>query len=125
MAKLMQINFDNSKLKQSEKAYQLGSSSSTLQRYRNDKNVSPYRIQTNNTNKRSKRVSNTKINNNQHSEHDLKRPQRTSKDLKSFQMTAEFSHEVKAVKSKNKLKSAANVEFNDQYLYDILHSNNS
>ena len=75
LAKSMQNKFENSKMKQSEIAYQLGYSSSTLQTYRNDKNmVSPYRIQTNNTNKRSKRVSNTNFNNNQHSKRDLKDP---------------------------------------------------
>ena len=53
------------KLKQSEIANQLGYSSSTLQRYRNDiKMLSPYRIQPNNTNKRAKKAPNTKSDNN-------------------------------------------------------------
>ena len=47
MAKFVQINFENPKLKQSEIADPLGYSSSTLQRYRNDiKMILPYRIQT-------------------------------------------------------------------------------
>ena len=54
MGTFMQIKFVNPKLKQSEIADQLGSS--TLQRYRNDKKmISPYRIQPNITNKRSKK----------------------------------------------------------------------
>ena len=57
MAKFMQIKFENPKLKQSEIANQLGYSSSTLNRYRNDINMlSPYRIQAKITNKRSKRL---------------------------------------------------------------------
>ena len=56
MADFMRLRFENPKLKQSEKANQLGYSSSTLQRYRNDTYMlSPYRIQPNTTNKRSKR----------------------------------------------------------------------
>ena len=47
----------NPKLEQSEVANQLGNSASTLQRYRNDINMlSPYRINPNNTNKRTKRL---------------------------------------------------------------------
>ena len=53
----MQIKDENPKMKQSEIANQLGKSSSTLQRYRNDINMlSPYRINTNTTNKRIKRL---------------------------------------------------------------------
>ena len=70
-------------MKQSEIANQLGYSSSTLQRYRNDISMlSPYRFQPNNTKKRTKKASNTNFNNNQHLTHDLKRPQMTSDDLK-------------------------------------------
>ena len=59
LAKFMQIDFENPRLKQSETAVQLGYSSSTLQRYRIDINkISPFRIQPNVTNKRSKKVSN-------------------------------------------------------------------
>ena len=64
----MQIKFENPKLKKSEVADQLSNSSSTLQRYRNDiKMLSTYRIQPNITIKRTKTVSNTKIDNNPHS----------------------------------------------------------
>ena len=79
MAKLMQINFENPKLKQSEGADRISYLSSTLQRYRNDINMLlPYRIQPNIIKKRSKKVSNTNLDNNSHREHDLKRPQLTS-----------------------------------------------
>ena len=44
IAKFMQIKIENPQSKQSEKADQLGDSSSTLQRFRNDlKMPSPYR----------------------------------------------------------------------------------
>ena len=56
MANFMRSKYENPKLKQSEIANQLGYSTCILQRYRNDKNMlSPYRIQPNNTNKRSKK----------------------------------------------------------------------
>ena len=43
--------------------------------------LSPYRTQPNITNKRTKKASNTKYDNNPHREHDLKRRQMTSNDL--------------------------------------------
>ena len=55
MADFMRIKYENASMKQSEIANQLNLSNSTLQRYRNDINMlSPYRIQPNNTNKRTK-----------------------------------------------------------------------
>ena len=42
--------------------------------------ISPYRIPTNITNKRSKKVSNTNLDNMSHREHDLKGPQITSNE---------------------------------------------
>ena len=86
MAKFMQIKFENPKLKQSEIADQLGCSSSTLQRYRNDLNMlSPYRIQPNITNKRSKKVLNTNFDKTSSPKHDLERPQMTSLNLTQIQ----------------------------------------
>ena len=62
---------------QPEISNQLGMSSLTLQRYRNDINmISPYRISPNNVKKRPKKA---KIDDND----DLKRPQMTSNDLKT------------------------------------------
>ena len=56
-ADFMRLKNKNPRKKQSEKANQLGKSSSTLQRYRNDINMlSPYRINQNNTKKRTKRL---------------------------------------------------------------------
>ena len=52
-------------MKQPEIANQLGMSSGTLQRYRNDISMlSPYRINPNNTNKRTKKASSTNFDNN-------------------------------------------------------------
>ena len=51
-------------MKQSQIANQISLSTSTLQRYRNDINMlSPYRINPNNINKRTKKTSNTDSNN--------------------------------------------------------------
>ena len=74
MADFMRVKYENPRLKQSEIANQLGMSSSTVQRYRNDINMlSPYRISANNVKKRSKKAKIDDIG-------DLKRPQMTSID---------------------------------------------
>ena len=117
MADFMRVKYENSKMKQSEIATLMGLSSCTLQRFRNDVNMlSPYRINPNNTNKRTKKNLNTKFDNNSHRDPDLKRPQKTSNDLKTT------SNEPG---TKKKLKGGANIEFNDDYLDEILHNNNS
>ena len=83
MAAFMRVKYENPKMKQSEIVNELGMSSSTLQRYRNDINmISPYRINPNNNHKRTKKVKNTDFDNNSHPEADVKRPQMTSNDLK-------------------------------------------
>ena len=57
MADFMRIKYEKPELKQSEIAKQLSYSSSTLQRDKNDLGIlSPYRIQSKNTNKRSKKT---------------------------------------------------------------------
>ena len=83
MADFMRIKYENPKFKQSQIANQLGYSTSTLRRYRNDINmVSPYRIQRNITSKRSKKVSNPNFDNNSHRHPDVKRPRLTSNNVK-------------------------------------------
>ena len=115
MAKYMQIKFENTKMKQSEIAKDLGCSSSTLQRYKNEINiVSPPRIQPNTTNKRSKKVSDTTLDNNSHREKDLKRSQMTSKRSQTNQL--------KNLK-KNKLKSGGIIRIDVNYLDEVLHNN--
>ena len=77
MNDFMHIKYQNPQIKISEIANNLNMSSSTLQRYRNDINmISPYRINPNNTKKRSKKAKIDDIG-------DLKRPQLTSNDLKT------------------------------------------
>ena len=116
MADFMRVKDEKPKLKQSEIANQLGLSSSTLQRYRNDINMlSPYRINPNNTNKRTKKASNTNFDNDSHTNHDLKRPQLTSNDLKTT-----WNEPVK--NRKKKLKGGANIEINETYLDEIVHN---
>ena len=115
MADFMSVKYENPKMKQSQIANQLGLSSSTLQRYRNDINLlSPYRINQNNTSKRTKKASNTNFDNNSHNNHDVKRPQMTSNDLKTT------SNEPVKIK-KNKLEGGA-IEINDQYLDEVVHN---
>ena len=114
MADFMRVKYENPKMKQSQIANQLGLSSSTLQRYRNDINmVSPYRINPNNVKKRTKKAKIDDIT-------DLKRPQMTSNDVKTT-----LNETVK--NKKNKLKGGAiqeNTEINEHYLDKILKNNN-
>ena len=90
MADFMRVKYEKPKMKQSDIANNLRLSSSTLERYRNDINMlSPYRINPNTTNTRTKKVKNTNFDNNSQHDPDLKRPQipqMTSKDLNRLQM---------------------------------------
>ena len=57
MADFMKVKNENPRMKQSEIENQIGLSTSTLQRYRNDINMlSPYRINTNINHKRTKKL---------------------------------------------------------------------
>ena len=118
LADFMRIRYENPKLKQSEIANQLGYSSSTLQRYRNDINMlSPYIIQINNTNKRTKKAWKTNLDNNSYRDHDLKRPQMTSNDRVKPNKRNENTSNDGSVHE--------NIESNDQYLDESLHNKNS
>ena len=127
MADFMQVKYENPKMKQSEIANQLGYSTSTLQRYRNDINMlSPCRIQPNNTNKQREKTSNTNSNNDLQRDPDLKRPQVTSNDLKIPQLTT--NENSKKVKTKNNLKAGSmqeNIEIIEHYLDEILQNYNT
>ena len=122
MADFMRVKYENQKMKQSEIANQLGYSTSSLQRYKNDIHMlSPYRVYPNNTNKRTKKVSETNFDNNSQRNPDVKRPQMTSKDLKTSS-----NEPVKNKKNKRKGGSIHdNVEINEHYLDEILQNNNS
>ena len=76
----------------------------------------PYRIIPINTNKRSKKTKNTNFNNDSHTDHDDKRPQMTSNDLKTTS-----NEPVK--NRKNKLKGGAISEINEHYLDKNLQIN--
>ena len=79
----MQGKFENPRMKHSEITDQLGYSSSTLKRYINDINMlSPYRLYSNTTIKRSKNVSNTNIDNKSHREQGHKRAQINKNETK-------------------------------------------
>ena len=126
MNDFMYIKYQNPKMKQSEIANELNLFSSTIQRYRNDINMlSPYRIQSNNTNKRTKKTKNTDFDNNSHHESDVKRPQMTSNNLKRPQSV--LNENSKKTKTKNNLKGGSvqeNIEINEHYLDGILRNNN-
>ena len=119
MNDFMYIKYQNPKMKQSEIANHLSLPSSTIQRHRNDINMlSPYRIQSNNTNKRTKKAKNTNFDSNSYHEPDNKRPQLTSNDLNTTS-----NEPVK--NKKNKLKDGSSNEINEQYLDKILKNNDS
>ena len=130
MADFMKLKYENPRKRQSEIANQLSLSSSTIQRYRNEINMqSPYRINTNNTKKRSKKVKITDFDNNSHNEADDKRPQMTSNDLKRIQSTSNENIKKTKTKTKNNLKGGFVVdndnEINEHYLDKILKNINT
>ena len=124
MADFMRVKYENPKMKQSERANQIGLSTSTLQRYRNDINMlSPYRINSNSNNERTKKGKNTDFNNDTHHDPDVKM---TSNDLKRPQSTSNENN--KKTKTKNNLKGGfvqEKIEVNKHYLDKILKKNNT
>ena len=115
-ADFMRIKYENQKLKQSEIANQLGYSSSTLQRYRNDIiKLSSYRIQ---SNKRTKRASKTYFNNDSHRELNFLRLQMISNDPKTSQTNTKSNRKIKNISKAVSIHE--NVEINDQYSDEIL-----
>ena len=120
MDDFMRVKYENPKMKQFEIANQLSLSSGTLQRYRNYINMlSPYRINQNTTNKRTKNASKANFVNSSHSELDIKRPQMTSSDLNTISNNKPIRYK------KSKLKGGANIEINEHCLDEILHNKNS
>ena len=120
MADFMRLKYENPRMKQSQIANEIGLSTSTLQRYRNDINMlSPYRTNPNNTNKRSEKVKNTNFDENLHHEAEVKRPRRTSNNLK----TTQTKSNKKNKKYLNGGSIQENFELNDHYL-DEIHQNN-
>ena len=121
MADFMRLKNENPKMKQSEIANQLRLSS-TIQRYRNDiKMLSLYRINPINSKKRTKKFKNTNFDNNSQPNHDDKRPQMTSDDLKTTQTKCNKEN-------KNVLKAGSvqqNIEINEHFLDEILQNINS
>ena len=113
MNDFMNIKYQNPKMTQSEISSQLNMSSSTIKRYRNDINMlSPYKINPNNTKKRSKKAKIDDIG-------DLKRAQMTPID-------SEANSKEPVKNKKNKLKGGSiqeNDEINEHYLDKILKNN--
>ena len=111
----MRTKYENPEMKQSEIANQLGLSSSTLQRCRNDiQMLSPYRIQLNNTNKPANKTSNTNFNNDSYRQPDVKRPQLTSNDVVKPETNTKSNE-----RNKNKINGGSaheNIEINEHYL---------
>ena len=75
--------------------------------------LSPYRNSSNTNHTRKQKNSNTNHDDVKMTSNDLKRTQMTSKDT-----------DVKPVKSKNKMKSVANIEINDKSLDESFRKNN-
>ena len=116
MADFMRVKYENPKMRQSQIPNQLGLSSSTLQRYRNDINMlSPYRIKPINTNKLAKKAKNTNSNNDSQPNYDDKRPQLTSKQTQTNQLKIK----------KKQIERCGIIEINEHYLDEILKNNNS
>ena len=81
--------------------------------------LSPYRINPNNTNKRTKKNSNTNFHINSHPDSDVKRPHLTSNDFKTNTKSNK--------KNKHVLKAGfvqENIEINEHYLDKIFDNNN-
>ena len=129
MARFMEINSLNPKIKQNQIAKDLSFSSSTLQRYRKDINMfSPHRFPINNTNKKRQKISNANLDAKSTNEHDHKKPQMTSNDFGNPDTKTESKVKL-ASNKRNKiiLKSGSvyqNIKFNDEYLNEILHNTN-
>ena len=92
LASFMEIKSVNPRLRQDQIAKELGCSTITLQRYRNDINMlSTFRFPPNNTSKRRQNISTTNLDDNSHRERDAKRPCLTWFDLKKPQSTSKES----------------------------------
>ena len=115
MADFMRLKYENPRMKQSQIANEVGLSTSTLQRYKNDLNMlSPYRNSQNNVKKQPKKAKIDDIG-------DVKRLQMTSND---FKITS--NEPVK--NKKNKMKGGPkqeNSEIIEHYLDKILKNNNT
>ena len=80
-ATFMEMKSLNPELTEKKIAKELGYPNSRLKRYRKDINMlSPYRFSSNITNKRRQKISNANLDDISNREHDLKRPQMTSKE---------------------------------------------
>ena len=86
--------------------------------------LSPYRINPNNSHKRTKKVKNTNFDNDSHHETDVKRLQMTSNDLKRPQSAS--NENSKKRRSKNNLQVGSmqqNIEIDEHYLDKVLKNN--
>ena len=107
----MNIKSVSPKFRQHQIAKELCCSSSTLQRYRQDVNMlSPHSIPPI-RNKSNRKTSS-----------DLRRPQTTSNDPVVNSMVETFAP-VKPGKTKNKIKSGGNFEFNGNYSDEVFQKN--
>ena len=90
--------------------------------------LSLYRIQRNIIKKRSKKVSNTNLDNNSHRELDLKGHQLTSSELVKPETKTESFMKRTSFKKNKKFREAGyvqeSIEINDKYLDEIPHIKN-
>ena len=127
----MELKTINPKSGQGQIAKELGLSSSTLQLSRRGKNMlSPYTIPSNSY-KRTQKILITRLDEISHREHDIKRPQMTSTDLKRTQKIELFTLVSNANSTvnrtaikKNKLQGGSVHEIDEEFSDENLHNNN-
>ena len=123
MARFMEIKTMNPRLTQNEIAKELVYSSATVKRYKIDIDMpSPYKLQSN-TNKRKPKISNDISNTAHEPKVNPNEPKRAQKHLTKLETSTKSNK-----RNKNILKSGSvqeNIEFDDEYLEEILHNDNS
>ena len=118
MSRSMELQSISPKLRQDHIAEELGCSSSSLKRYRQNINklssIETHQVVT----KENKKLPHTSLDDNSHCKHDPKRPQKISNDLKTLQPTSpafEFDT-AEHTKNENKLRRGGKRENIDEYL---------
>ena len=97
MTKFLEIKSLNPSFREDQIAKELGCSSGTLQRYRQDINMLSAHTVPPNSHKRRQTILNTYFGDSSNREHDLKKPQMTSKDANEKDEPVSKKKETKSV----------------------------